>query len=106
MGEYLIPTCRQLLDEWDELSILELDQKGRLLLPKKIRDSLGIGRKVLVINAGDHLKVVPLPSDPFAVLHGAFNTEKSFTELRRGAERTARAELSRGGNDPDAVAGE
>lgn len=75
------------------MSILELDQKGRLTLPKNIRDSLDIGKKVLLINAGDHLKIIPLPSDPFQVLHGAFNTEKSFEELRKQAELTAQKEV-------------
>jgi len=63
------------------MSILELDKKGRLTLPKEIRDSLGIGKKVLIINAGDHLKIIPLPSNPFQILHGAFN-KKKFKELR------------------------
>jgi len=71
------------------MSILELDQKGRLTLPKAIRESLDIGKKVLIINAGDHLKVIPLPSDPFKTLHGAFNTKKTFKELRKQAELTA-----------------
>ena len=75
------------------MSILELDRKGRLTLPKNIRESLDIGRKVLLINAGDHLKIIPLPSDPLQVLHGAFNTEKSFKELRRQAELTAQREV-------------
>ena len=39
------------------MSILEIDRKGRLMLPKKLRESLDVGKKVLVINAGDHLKV-------------------------------------------------
>ncbi|MBO3799584.1 MAG: AbrB/MazE/SpoVT family DNA-binding domain-containing protein [Candidatus Brockarchaeota archaeon] len=52
-------------------------------IPKKVRESLGIGGKILVINAGDHLKIIPLPSDPFKTLHGAFNTKKSFKDLRR-----------------------
>jgi len=68
------------------LSILELDDKGRLTIPKQIRESLEIGRKVLIINAGDHLKIIPLPSDPFQSLHGAFNIKKSFRELRKQAE--------------------
>jgi AbrB family looped-hinge helix DNA binding protein len=68
------------------LSILELDDKGRLTIPKQIRESLEIGRKVLIINAGDHLKIIPLPSDPFQTLHGAFNIKKSFRELRKQAE--------------------
>ena len=71
------------------MSILEIDNKGRLTLPKKIRQSFNIGKKVLIINAGDHLKIIPLPSDPLRVLHGAFNTKKSFKELRKQAELTA-----------------
>lgn len=68
------------------MSILELDDKGRLTIPKQIRESLEIGRKVLIINAGDHLKIIPLPSDPFQTLHGAFNIKKSFRELKKQAE--------------------
>ena len=71
------------------MSILELDDKGRLTLPKKIRESLGIEEKILVINAGDHLKIIPLPSNPFQTLHGAFNVKKPFGELRKQAELTA-----------------
>jgi len=74
------------------MSILELDNKGRLTLPKDVRRSLEIGKKVLVINAGDHLKIIPLPSDPFQTLHGAFNVRKSFKELRKQAELTAETE--------------
>jgi len=77
------------------MSILELDQKGRLTLPKKIRKSLDIGKKVLVINAGDHLKIIPLPSDPLRILHGAFNTRKTFKELRKQAELTAQKEAEK-----------
>jgi len=77
------------------LSILELDSKGRLTLPKKIRESLNMGKKILVINAGDHLKIIPLPSNPFQILHGAFNVKKSFKELRKQAELTAEEEAKK-----------
>lgn len=77
------------------MSILELDSKGRLTIPKRVRESLGIGKKVLVINAGDHLKIIPLPSDPFRTLHGAFNTRKPFKELRKQAELAAEEEARR-----------
>jgi AbrB family looped-hinge helix DNA binding protein len=77
------------------LSILELDSKGRLTLPKEIRESLDIGKKVLVINAGDHLKIIPLPSNPIEVLHGAFNVKKPFKELRKQAELIAENEVKR-----------
>jgi AbrB family looped-hinge helix DNA binding protein len=77
------------------MSILELDKKGRLTLPKEIRDSLGIGKKVLIINAGDHLKIIPLPSNPFQILHGAFNIKKPFKELRKQAEFIAKNEAKK-----------
>jgi len=80
------------------MSILELDKKGRLTLPKQIRDSLDIAKKVLAINAGDHLKLIPLPSDPFETLHGAFNVRKSFKELREQAERVGESEVKEGGS--------
>ncbi len=77
------------------MSILELDSKGRLTVPKQIRDSLDMKDKVLVINAGDHLKLIPLPSDPFKTLHGAFNVRKPFKELRGQAERLAEHEVKK-----------
>jgi len=76
-----------------KMSIVELDGKGRLTLPKKIRESLGIGRKVLIINAGDHLKVIPLPSDPFKVLEGTLSLKNPFKELRKQAELMAEGEV-------------
>lgn len=70
------------------MSLIELDERGRMTLPKAIRKSMDIGNKVLLINAGDHLKIIPLPSDPLKILHGALNMKKSFRELRRQAEKT------------------
>lgn len=77
------------------MSIVKLDRRGRLTLPKKTRESLDIGKKVLVINAGDHLKIIPLPSAPLRILHGAFNTKKTFKELRRQAELTGQKETEK-----------
>ena len=77
------------------MSILELDSKGRVTLPKEIRESLDIGKKILIINAGDHLKIIPLPSNPFQTLHGAFNVKKPFEELRKQAELTAEKEAKK-----------
>ena len=74
---------------------MELDSKGRLTLPKEIRESLDIKKKILIINAGDHLKIIPLPSNPLQVLHGAFNVKKPFKELRKQAELTAENEANK-----------
>lgn len=77
------------------MSILELDSKGRLTLPKRVRESLVIGKKVLILNAGDHLKIIPLPPNPLQVLHGALKVGKPFRELRRQAELAAEKEAKR-----------
>ena len=78
-----------------KMGILELDKKGRLTLPKEVRESLNIGKKVLIINAGDHLKIIPLPSNPLQILHGAFNVKKPFKKLREQAELTAENEAKK-----------
>jgi len=77
------------------MSIAKLDDKGRLTLSKELRDELKIGSKVLVINAGTHLKVIPLPKDPFKILEGSFNVRKSFKQLRRQAEEAISKEVQR-----------
>ncbi|MFP3985874.1 MAG: division/cell wall cluster transcriptional repressor MraZ [Candidatus Bathyarchaeia archaeon] len=81
------------------MSILEMDSKGRLTIPKEIRESLDIGKKILIINAGDHLKIIPLPSNPLQTLHGAFNVKKPFKELRKQAELTAGKEARKKDGD-------
>ena len=74
------------------MTIVEVDAKGRLTIPKEVREEIGLKKKALIIRAGDHVKVIPLPADPFAVLKGAFNTKKSFFELRKQAEQLAERE--------------
>lgn len=82
------------------MSILELDSKGRLTLPKEIRESLDIGKKILIINAGDHLKIIPLPSNPLQILHGTFNTKKTFKQLRKQAEHFGENQARKKGANP------
>jgi len=77
------------------LSVSELDSKGRLTLRKETREALRIGKRVLVVSAGDHLKVIPLPEDPFAVLDGAISIRKTFGELRTRAEEIATKEAEK-----------
>jgi len=77
--------------------VLELDSKGRLTVPKSYRRELQLERKVLVVNAGDHLKLIPIPKDPVETLRGAFSIKKSFRELRKQAEAEAQKELAEKG---------
>jgi len=75
------------------MSLLELDKKGRVTVPKEYRNELGL-QKVLIINAGDHLKLIPIPKDPIKALRGAFTTRKTFRELRQRAETAAEREAA------------
>jgi len=74
-------------------SVVEVDSRGRILIPKKLRERFGIGKKVLLIPRKDRLEVIPLPADPLAVLDGAFTTDEPFIKLRGEAEREAEREL-------------
>ena len=60
------------------MSVVELDERGRLTLHSDIRKNLEIENRVLLINAGDHVKLIPLPSDSFETLNGALNIDKTF----------------------------
>ncbi len=77
------------------MSLVELDKKGRVTVPKEYRRELGLQDKVLVINAGDHLKLIPIPKDPIKALRGAFTVRKSFRELRKQAEAEAEKDVQR-----------
>jgi AbrB family looped-hinge helix DNA binding protein len=74
------------------MGVVELDERGRLTLPSEVRKTLQIGDRVLLINAGDHVKLIPLPTDPFQTLNGALDIDKPYTQLREEAEKTAQIE--------------
>ena len=78
------------------MSIREIDSRGRIVLPKRERERMGITKRVLVINAGDHLKVIPLPEKPLEALKGIISIPKPFTEMRKEAEELAKKEAGRG----------
>ncbi len=69
-----------------------MDTRGRVGIPKLYRTQLGLRRKVLVINAGDHLQLMPVALDPIRALRGVFTDKKSFRELRAEAEAEAQKE--------------
>jgi DNA-binding transcriptional regulator/RsmH inhibitor MraZ len=76
------------------LSLVDLDERGRLTLPKELRRAMNM-KKVVVVNAGDHLKLIPVPGDPFEALKGAISSEKPFKEHREQATRLAEEEAQR-----------
>lgn len=77
------------------MSLVDLDDRGRLTLPKEIRTAMSL-EKVVVINAGDHLVLIPVPDDPFKALKGVISSDKSFQDLREEATRLAAEEALHG----------
>jgi AbrB family looped-hinge helix DNA binding protein len=56
------------------MPIVKTYEKGQIIIPKEIRDKLGIkAGKVLSIKlVDDHVEVKPLPDDPIEFLTGIF----------------------------------
>ncbi len=75
--------------------MVTIDEKNRVVLPKEIIEKLGLKDKVVLVDLGDHIGIYPVPQDPFGRLHGCFNTEKTFKELRKKAEELAIEEVAR-----------
>jgi AbrB family looped-hinge helix DNA binding protein len=68
--------------------------KGQIVLPAEMRRRLGIrpGTTVEVVDAGDHLVVVPTVKAPATELRGLLRGEGSLTEAllaERRAERSS-----------------
>ncbi|RLG53488.1 MAG: AbrB family transcriptional regulator [Thermoproteota archaeon] len=75
--------------------VVQVDSRGRILIPKRIRERLKIGKRVLLIPIRERLEVIPLPEDPLEILDGAFTTDVLFSELRKEAERQAEEETGK-----------
>ena len=69
------------------LSILKVDSRGRLTLPKEFR-----AEKVVAIPAGSFLILIPVPAKPREAAKSWLKSEKSVRKLRELAEREARRE--------------
>jgi len=54
------------------MPILKTSIKGQIVIPKEIREKLGItpGRKVLLRIVGKHAEITPLPEDPIKAMRG------------------------------------
>jgi len=70
-------------------AMVTIDEKNRVALPKEIIEKHRLKDKILLVDLGDHIGIYPVPHDPFKRLHGSFNTEKTFKELRKKAEEMA-----------------
>jgi len=67
------------------MPIVKTSSKGQIVIPKEIRDRLGVkpGGKVLIRIAGDHdeiAEMVPFPDDPIKAVRGMLKVATSLAE--------------------------
>lgn len=71
-----------------------LDDRGRLTLPKELRERYGDHYHIVELHDG--IKLIPVADDPLDVLREEFaDVEKSAGELREEARETALDEAGR-----------
>lgn len=64
------------------MAIVKISSKGQIVIPKEIREKLGIGsgKKVLLRLVGDHAEIVPLPDEPIRAMRGMLRADTSLAE--------------------------
>ncbi|RRJ33409.1 AbrB/MazE/SpoVT family DNA-binding domain-containing protein [Halocatena pleomorpha] len=76
------------------MSETTLDSRGRLTLPKAIRERHG--ERYHIVELHDSIKLVPIADDPLSALREEFaGVEQSVDELREHARRDALDEAGR-----------
>ena len=76
------------------MSEATLDDRGRLTLPKEIRERYG--DRYHVADVHDGIKLIPVADDPLDALRDEFaDVEKTAEELREEARRAALDEAGR-----------
>jgi bifunctional DNA-binding transcriptional regulator/antitoxin component of YhaV-PrlF toxin-antitoxin module len=68
------------------MSEATLDDRGRLTVPKELRERYGDRYHIVAVDDG--IKLVPIADDPLAELRSEFEgVDKTATELREDARR-------------------
>ncbi|WP_306059353.1 AbrB/MazE/SpoVT family DNA-binding domain-containing protein [Natronococcus wangiae] len=76
------------------MSDASLDDRGRLTLPKEVRERYG--ERYHIVQLHDGIKLVPVADDPLDALRDEFaDIDKSADELREEARETALDEAGR-----------
>jgi len=72
-----------------------IDKRGRIVIPKEVREAIGIkdGDEIILKVVDDKI-VLEKPLDPFKVLERVFGDLSFDRELRRLAEKEAYKDLS------------
>lgn len=71
------------------MPVVKISSKGQIVIPKEIRDKLGInpGRNVMLRLVGEHAEIVPLPEEPVKALRGMLKSDQSLAAELLGERR-------------------
>ncbi len=64
------------------MPIVRASSKGQIVIPKQIREKLGIrpGKRMLLRVVGDHAEIVPLSDEPIRAMRGLLKSDTSLSE--------------------------
>ncbi len=64
------------------MPIVKASSKGQIVIPKKIREKLGItpGKRILLRVVNEHAEITPLPDDPIKEMRGILKGGKSLAK--------------------------
>jgi len=75
-----------------------MSSKGQIVIPKRIRDKVGLkpGSLVEVKISDEHIELIPLPEDPVKTLRGSLKSRKSLAgQLIKEHRREVRQDVKR-----------
>ncbi|GAA0527177.1 hypothetical protein SAMN04488066_1145 [Halorubrum aquaticum] len=76
------------------MSHATLDDRGRLTLPKELRERYG--ERYHVVDLHDGIKLIPIDEDPLDALRDEFaDVDETVDELRQGAREAALTDAGR-----------
>ena len=64
------------------MTVIKTSSKGQVVIPKEVRDKLGIGpgSRMVIRVVGNHAELFPLPDDPIAALRGTLKGGASMAD--------------------------
>ncbi len=70
---------------------------GEIVIKKKLRERFGIkpGQEVIELDAGDHIVIIPISSNPLRELSGKYNWEETVDQLKKMAEDLVLEEITK-----------